>query len=613
MKDEKMKTTFYVAERFLYPLAFSLFLIFILYPSSFILFADVKVTAEIEETRAFANQPLAGTITVTHDEKEVVDTKSFQLDNKEIPVDFVKSVKLSEYSPLQLSIYQFVAPSKPNGLYVLPEVSVKVGSKVYKSIRSTYEVKKAGAEVRKTDVQTKGSNSTHATTTGTLEPSEAALELKAVVEGPKPLYPGQRFRLVYRFYFKGNIDLTKEELPLLDATGFQKIGDKETRDYHEGDWSVQEISQTVRAKSAGEYKFPASVLEGVAYRENKLLKKRTYLQPKLHAEVPATTVTVVSFPIEGKPAFFSGAVGAFTFEASLLTTSQVYLEEKMLLALDIFSRDADLQDVVIPSLDQPGIKGLFRLSDLPATGEVKNNTKRFVVELYPLSTSIKEIPSINFSFFDPIAEEYVTLHSQPIPITVSERQREFVKPKEEVKVPPTSKPEEQHVQPMPLPLQPTKQMPAPVSSIEIEGNLELTASDLRNVLFGTWSVLWTIPIGALLIALQIGLQRYLALQQDQKKPRQSDVVWQSAMKMSSSSSQIVPLISKALMLRLEENGEIASADIASDQLPQEGIAGQVRTFLMNVEESRFTGKEMMTPEQVMDEAKKLMLQLNERS
>ena len=61
----------------------------------------------------------------------------------------------------------------------------------------------------------------------------------------------------------------------------------------------------------------------------------------------------------------------------------------------------------------------FRIPDDPTTGLVEGSTKVFTETLRPTTPTLTEIPSIPFSFFDPVLERYVTVRSEPIPISVS--------------------------------------------------------------------------------------------------------------------------------------------------------------------------------------------------
>ncbi len=190
---------------------------------------DVSISAVIDPYKAFEKHPLQGTITITHEADVPVDAASFRLGDKPLEVEHVKDVRIS--SKLIISIYNFQLPGQPKGVYTLPRISAKIGGESYYSLATSYEVTGAAA--------TPNVN----VSTGA---SDAVLTLRASVDGPLPLYPGQRARLVYRFYFKGDVELTSESLPLLDPKGFVRIGEKQITEFQQGGFNVQEIAQDVQ-------------------------------------------------------------------------------------------------------------------------------------------------------------------------------------------------------------------------------------------------------------------------------------------------------------------------------------------------------------------------------
>lgn len=575
-----------------------------------------KVTAEIDLYKTFANHPIQGTISVTHNNNVPVDASSFRMDGNPLKVVATKTVKLSPNNPLEISFYRFTLPGKPQGLYVLPEISVSVGGKVYRSFQTTYEV--TGAEPRAiADV--------------------ATLRMEASVEGATPLYPGQRARFIYRFYFTGNIELMTEFLPLLEATGFLKIGDKQIIDFVEGGVSVEEAVQEVQAIKPGDFQFPASYIEGYAYHED-IMQKRIYQQMKLRAETQPMTVTVAAFPEVGKPPSFNGAVGQYTMQASLLTRGEITVDNKIELAIDI-TGTGELSTVLLPDL-KTVLQGALRLSDLPSVGEVKGQTKRFIVELYPLSTAIAEIPSIEFSFFDPQNNRYTTIQSIPIPIKVVPAAKKTKKTSAEKEPAPLREPLPAKETPSPPAKEkaPTKESvpikesaPAKEDSqakiqeqmhplqtflsqpeaIEIEGNYPLTSSNLRPLVFGTWGVFWLIPLGILLILLQLGYQQYVMQQKKIVKPKSSEQVFQELLQTPPKTPKFYQLLNQAFLMRLVEKGELKSADLPPEQLSKEGVQGSVRAFLCDVEQKRFAGKEEGSVENLLKEAYNLFKRLRQ--
>lgn len=524
---------------------------------------NVSVSAEIDAYKAFENHPLQGTITISHDTTAVIDPASFRMNDKPLEVELVKNVPIS--SSLVISIYQFQLPGGPKGIYTLPRIQVTVGGKSYYSLAAPYEVTGAVAP----------SNINSLTTA-----NQASLILRASVEGPLPLYPGQRTRLIYRFYFKGDIELVAENLPLLDPKGFVKVGGKKITEFQENDFNVQEVAQEVQAIEAGKYTFESSSIEGYAYQEEP--EKRIYLQPKLHSEVPAVTVVVSPFPAEGKPVYFSGATGKFTMRTLLLTPATVIVDDKISLAIEISETTenlANLSTVKVPDLVQAGFKRFFRFSDLPPVAQVNAKIKRFTIDLYPLKTTIKEIPSIPFSYFDPDTVQYHTIQSAPIPLTVQPRQSTETTESlggsvEKIKTLEFEK----------------KIYPPP--ALKITGIMLLELSDLTNLPYGTWMIFWIVPFGICFIMAQIFLRRFMKQQRQKVYPKYSLEVFKEAMQTPKSTPVQFQLLAQALLLRLKEEGQISSSEITHEELPSTGITGEVRDLLNTMERYRFAGQSM---------------------
>lgn len=135
-------------------------------------------------------------------------------------------------------------------------------------------------------------------------------------------------------------------------------------------------------------------------------------------------ITVLPLPTEGRPAHFTGAVGKFSVRTSARPT-EAAVGDPITLVLEITDRStqarADLANLRPPLLRElPALDG-FRIPEDPTTGTVDaaSRTKIFTETLRPTSDAITEIPSIPFSSFDPELGRYVTVRTDPIPLTVS--------------------------------------------------------------------------------------------------------------------------------------------------------------------------------------------------
>ncbi len=550
---------------------------------------EVKVSSQIDQYHISPNHPIKGTVMITHDEKLKVDPTSFQLQGKPLSVDFINDTKIAPSSPTTVSIYHFEIEAQPAGLRVLPEISVKVGDQTYKSAPSTYEVSAANSPEPSNSNQQSPINQP----TQTQNPSSApVLKLEASYEGPTPLFPGQRGKLIYRYAYSGDIELSKENLPLFEAKGLLKIGEQQVKDYQVGNLNIEEITQVVQGDAPGEYKYGPSSIEGRAYQED-YLGGRNYSKTKLTAEAPIVTVIVKPFAEANKPASFNGAIGKFTFQVSSQSPSQVIVGDKVVLSIAISSDDIGaLENVSLPDLCcQPGFSGMFRLGDLPPAGVIRDSTKSFTVEMRPLSTAIKEIPSIEFSFFNPETQQYTVLHSKPIPLAVVPMKKQAGE--EEKKSDETDKK-----------IVPWPEIPTKPPAIEIESNFILNVADLYNLYFGTWWVLLLIPFGVGILWFQEHLRIHLLQQKKMVKIKKSADFFAEAF-LEEHSKDYYHVLAHALILRLYEHGIVPSSDVDAEMLPKEGIAGEVRAFLLKIEEQRFAGGVDLSKGQIASEADRL--------
>lgn len=560
--------------------------------------SNVYVTADINQYSAYENQVLKGTITVTHDQNDKVDAASLLLDKKPLQVEFIKDVQITSSSPIVISYYNFQIPAQPAGLYVLPEVSVKVGGKQYRSVMSSYAVQggaqpasaqpppqQQGAPVAPVQPPAASSAAPAAPSQPSPAPAPApaaaVLRLEAAVEGPKPLYPGEQVNFTYRYFYNTSIDLTKEQLPLLDAEGFLKIGDEVQKNSVQNGLTVSEVIQVAEAVKPGDYSFGPSVIEGYAYTPG-AGGQHIFTSGKLTSQAPGLTVTVSPFPEKDKPVSFNGAIGEYKFNVALTSSPDIEVGDEVTLSLDITGKGR-LGGVKLPEMCcQPGFSGFLLPSGLPPVGTIKGDTKNFIVRLRPLNDAVKEIPSIEFSSFDPASSKYIVQHSKPIPIVVKASRG--------------------------LPVQnldqPQRKSPAATGPayrpqpIEIEGIFTLSASDLYNKWFGTWWVLAMIPFGIALLIYQVSLREYFEKMRKEAKLQTGSSLLQEALNEQKGSSRYFELINRALKLRLAEAGLIASPDIAAENLPTEGLPGEVRAFLLDVDERRFAGKGELLPEDV---------------
>jgi hypothetical protein len=139
------------------------------------------------------------------------------------------------------------------------------------------------------------------------------------------------------------------------------------------------------------------------------------------ATVTESTIEVRPLPEEGRPPFFSGAVGRFDIAAQASPT-EVRVGEPITLTLtirDLRGGGRGLEDLRAPPLHEiASLTDSFGVPDEPLAGTIDGPRKTFTQSIRPTRDDIDEIPSIPFAYFDPSSERYEIVDTDPISITV---------------------------------------------------------------------------------------------------------------------------------------------------------------------------------------------------
>ncbi len=136
----------------------------------------------------------------------------------------------------------------------------------------------------------------------------------------------------------------------------------------------------------------------------------------------AMTFEVKGLPTTGKPASFSNAVGPSFSIAVSSSRSVVSVGEPIELSI-VLSGQRGLEGLSLPPLIGEGRldKALFDVLDNSGTGKMSEDgrNKIFKVSVVLKSTEAREIPPIEFAYFDPELGEYRVATSEPIALNVN--------------------------------------------------------------------------------------------------------------------------------------------------------------------------------------------------
>ena len=501
-----------------------------------------KVRAEVNPSLPPIKGELQGTLSVYHSSRDHLDNLEARMNQAPLPVVFLFSTLLSTderalypdatTSDL-VSVYRFLVPLPDPGLYPLPSISVKVGQQWVRSIPSNYQVQS--------------------------EPIPTFLQLQAFVSPSLNLFPGQRARFVYRITYNQSMNLVVEELPLLKAKGFEKIGTERVEENDLPRATVQEITQEVRALQPGTYPFEESHIEG------KLSKDTQAQKGAFKDTVPPLTVYVLPFPERNQPFFFSGALAPIKLQALLMTRDSVRIGDYCKLAIDVESTEETIDTFSPPDLMcQVGFPGFFRIDSQVQMQPLDSKTRRYLYQLHPISYHISAIPPVEMAAFDPQSRSYVRARSLPIPLHI-----------ETVGDGGGGGPHEQSLLlPMPLPEgEWRKQLSALKEPIDASLLLPLTSPSSRHLHLRP--LLFYALCGCLGLLVQAYLYpKWLQLRRRRAPPLSLKLLqagkWQ-----------------EALLHKLYETKWIPSPAVEPERLPEKGITGKIRTFLVHLQAMRF--------------------------
>ena len=123
-------------------------------------------------------------------------------------------------------------------------------------------------------------------------------------------------------------------------------------------------------------------------------------------------IKVLPLPEEGKPASFSGGVGKYNFEMSV-SPSEVKVGDPVTVRMRV-AGDGNLKAVEMPAFKES--KDL-KVYDPKVTEQDGEKTLEQVV--IPKNDAVRELPVVEFSYFDTSEGKYFTVSKGPFPLTVT--------------------------------------------------------------------------------------------------------------------------------------------------------------------------------------------------
>jgi len=145
--------------------------------------------------------------------------------------------------------------------------------------------------------------------------------------------------------------------------------------------------------------------------------------------VEPAIINVQKFPVKGRPASFSEAVGEFEFTATA-RPAICKVGDPITLRYDVNSANSVMGPVQPPKMDD--LQG-FKIypprlqDDTPGTSGV-GGRKVYEQVIEPTTTDVKQVPAIKFSYFDPRVEKFIEITKGPFTLTVKPSDKPLPKP-----------------------------------------------------------------------------------------------------------------------------------------------------------------------------------------
>lgn len=248
----------------------------------------------------------------------------------------------------------------------------------------------------------------------------------AKINLPRPeVFLQERFDVELAIYYQGiqidrNVQLMNLPGTGLNLEDFEEVGGNREV-VNNQIYEVRRFRMRGTAITAGAFELAPTVRVNVMVRRERTRDPffgdfdaffgRYQTQP---LNVPATpmTVTIRPLPTEGRPEGFGGAVGNFDMDVQI-QPRELSAGEPVTLTLRIAGR-GNFENISMPPLN---LGDDFRSYD-PKLIAADRDHKVFEQVFIPRSDAVKEIPPVQFSYFDPAAAKYQTITRGPYPLLV---------------------------------------------------------------------------------------------------------------------------------------------------------------------------------------------------
>ncbi len=396
---------------------------------------------------------IAQTFTATVDEKTVGDNQQFQISftisgqnlkgvknlkppsfsdfmtlsgpSQSTNIQFINGVQSASYS------YSYILRAKRIGVFTIGKASIEFNGKLYETEPIKITVVKGSSLPKQKKKDGEISN----------EEIAKNLFIRAIVNKRK-VFLGEQVTVVYKLYTRLNI---AAQMSINKLPQYQGFWTEELEGSNNITFSTEMIDgkqfRVGTLKKAALFPTQTGKLEITPFELTVPIQLRRnrnrnnffddfFNDPfgasqtvKYNATSNKVTITVLPLPATGKPESFNGAVGDFTLNAGIDKTT-AKTNESMTLKVSI-SGKGNLELLKLPKLDLPA--GFEKYE--PKTSEninrknVISGKKTAEYLMIPRVVGKREIPAIEFSYFNPEKKKYFTLRSKSFALNITQGEK----------------------------------------------------------------------------------------------------------------------------------------------------------------------------------------------
>lgn len=186
-------------------------------------------------------------------------------------------------------------------------------------------------------------------------------------------------------------------------------------------WVVRSFTRTLVPVAVGHFDLGQPTLvceEATAFQRDIFGSRVPSKTRRVRIAAQPEALDVKPVPDQGRPASFAGAIGSgFTMDVAADRTV-LQTGDPVKLTFTIHG-DGSLDSASLPPLAEAGLSpARFRLPDGEAAGITDTKGKRFELSVRVIDPAVREIPPIEYSWFDPSTGRFESTRSQPIALSV---------------------------------------------------------------------------------------------------------------------------------------------------------------------------------------------------